>query len=228
MNKNLALFDLDLTLINIDSHSTWCEFIVKKGLVDNKESYRQKNDYFQQEYKKGTLDAVESSEFIASFLTALPLNELYQLREECIRTEIAPFIRPLALQRIEKHRKQGDDILIISATNDFVVSGVAQLFSVARENVLATPLEVKNNHFTGKLTDKPNIRADKLYHLNKWLVKNGKQVSSYDKTYAYSDSHNDLPLLEWADIATCVSPDKKLTQIAIENNWQIENWAITI
>ncbi len=223
MTKNLALFDLDLTLIDIDSHSTWGEFIEKKGLVDDKADYRQKNNYFQQEYKKGTLNAVESSEFIASFLTTLPLNELYQLREEFLRTEIQPFVRPLALQRIEKHRRQDDDIVIISATNDFVVSGIAQLFSVEKENVLATPLEIKNNHFTGKLTDKPCMQTGKIYHLNKWLA---NKNTAYAKTFAYSDSHNDLPLLKWVDTAICISPDKKLTKIAIKNNWKIENWRI--
>ncbi len=89
MNKNLALFDLDLTLLDIDSDYTWGEFIVKKGLVDI-ENYRQKNKYFHEQYKKGTLDAVEYNEFVASFLTTLPLDKLHQLREEFIETEIKP------------------------------------------------------------------------------------------------------------------------------------------
>ncbi len=222
MTKNLALFDLDLTLLDIDSDYAWGEFIIKKGLVDA-DSYRQKNIDFHQQYKQGTLDAIEYNEFVGAFLATLPLDTLYQLRAEFITTEVKPFVRPLALQRIEKHRQQGDDIVIISATNDFTVTGIAQLFAVNAENVLATPFEIKNNRFTGKLLDKPNIQAGKVYHLQKWLAKNN---AHYRKTFAYSDSHNDLPLLKWADAPICVSADKQLTQIALEKNWQIEDWRI--
>ncbi len=88
---------------------------------------------------------------------------------------------------------------------------------------MATPFEIKNNRYTGKLADKPNIQAGKVYHLNKWLA---NKNTTYATTFAYSDSHNDLPLLEWADTAICVSPDDKLTQIAIEKNWQFVDWTI--
>ncbi len=226
MNKNLALFDLDHTLLDLDSDYTWGEFIVKKGLVD-KEYYQEKNKYFHHEYEKGTLNPIEYNEFVGAFLASLPLNELYQLREEFIATEIKPFVRPLALQCIKKHRRQGDDIVIISATNDFVVSGIAQLFEIDKKNILASPLEIKDNRFTGQLSDKPNFKDGKIYHLNKWLNYQEKHNISYNKTFAYSDSHNDLPLLEWANTAICVTPDKNLTQIAIKKGWKIENWAIT-
>ncbi len=227
MNKNLALFDLDHTLLDIDSDYTWGEFIVKKGLVD-KDYYQEKNKYFHQQYEQGTLNPIEYNEFVGSFLASLPLNELYQLREEFIATEIKPFVRPLALQCIGNHRQNSDDIVIISATNDFVVSGIAQLFEIDKKNILASPLEIKNNRFTGKLSDKPNFKNGKIYHLNKWLENQQQQDICYKKTFAYSDSHNDLPLLEWADTAICVTPDKKLTQIAMEKNWQINDWAINL
>ncbi len=224
MTKNLALFDLDHTLLDLDSDYTWGEFIVKKGFVD-KEYYQQKNKYFHQEYEQGTLNPIEYNEFVAKFLTTLPLTELHQLREEYIETEVKPFIRPLALQCIENHRQQGDDIVITSATNHFIVLRVAQLFAVDAENVLASFLEMKDNRFTGKLADKANMQAGKVYHLKKWLE---KKKRSYNKTFAYSDSHNDLPLLEWADTAICVTPDKTLTQIATEKNWQIVDWSINL
>ncbi len=224
-NQSLALFDLDHTLLDIDSDYTWGEYIVKRGLVDE-QTYRKANDRFYQQYIAGTLDATEYNEFVAQFLTTLAMDELYQLRCEFIDSEIKPFIRPLALACLDKHRQQGDELVIISATNDFVVSAIAQVFAITPDNVLATPLEVKDNRYTGKLTDKPNFQAGKLYHLNRWIADKAKQGVKYQTTYAYSDSKNDLPLLKWADNPVCVSPDDTLRQIAQDEGWIIEDWSI--
>ncbi len=223
--KTLALFDLDHTLLDIDSDYTWGEYLVQQGLVDE-QAYRQSNEQFYQQYIAGTLDATEYNEFVATFLTSQSMDSLHGLRQDFLETQIKPHIRPLALQCIEQHRNQGDEVLIISATNDFVVSAIAQLFAVDAKNVLATPLEVIDNRYTGKLADKPNFQAGKLYHLNRWLADKKQQGIDYQRSYAYSDSKNDLPLLEWADVAVCISPDDTLQQIAMEKGWQIEDWSI--
>ncbi|WP_201618224.1 HAD family hydrolase [Psychrobacter urativorans] len=223
--RTLALFDLDHTLLDVDSDYLWGEYIVNKGLVDEAQ-YRTANQKFYQDYIEGTLDATEYNEFVAQFLTTLPLTRLHELREDYIKSEIDPHIRPKALSVLREHLELGHDVVIISATNDFVVSAIAERFGVEEANVLATPLEIKDERYTGKLTDKPNFKEGKIYHLDKWIDKQQVGGISFEKTYAYSDSKNDIPLLEWADVAVCVSPDDALHAHALAHRWAVEDWSI--
>lgn len=223
--KQLALFDLDHTLLDVDSDYLWGEYIVKNGLVDEAQ-YRTANQRFYQQYIEGSLDATEYNEFVADFLTTLPLERLHEIREAYLKTEIEPHIRPKATEAIQHHLEAGHDVVIISATNDFVVSAIAKHFGIEAANVLATPLEVKDNRYTGKLTDKPNFKEGKIYHLNKWLEAKQQQGTKYGKTYAYSDSKNDLPLLEWANVPVAVTPDEVLHAHALAHHWAIEDWSI--
>lgn len=223
--RELALFDLDHTLLDVDSDYLWGEYIVKNGLVDEAE-YRTANQRFYEEYIEGTLDATEYNEFVAQFLSSLPMDRLCELRDDYIKTEIEPHMRPQAISTLRHHLEAGHDVVIISATNDFVVSAIAERFGIEQANVLATPLEVNNNRYTGKLTDKPNFKDGKLYHLTKWLDGQKDQGITYDKTYAYSDSKNDLPLLEWADVAIAVTPDDVLHAHALAHRWAIEDWSL--
>lgn len=221
----LALFDLDHTLLDVDSDYLWGEYIVTHGLVDEAQ-YRTANQKFYQDYIEGTLDATKYNEFVAQFLTTLPLARLHAIREDYIKAEIEPHIRPKALQVLGEHLELGHDVVIISATNDFVVSAIAERFGIKDINVLATPLEIKDQRYTGKLLDKPNFKEGKIYHLDKWLDKQQAAGISFEKTYAYSDSKNDIPLLEWADVAICVSPDDALHAHALAHRWAVEDWSI--
>ena len=223
--RTLALFDLDHTLLDVDSDYLWGEYIVKHDLVDEAE-YRTANQKFYQDYIEGTLDATEYNEFVAQFLSSLPMDRLHELREDYIKSEIEPHIRPKAMEVLCQHIEQGHDVVIISATNDFVVSAIAERFGITEANVLATPLEIKDERYTGKLTDKPNFQAGKIYHLDKWLDKQQIAGVKFEKTYAYSDSKNDIPLLNWADIAICVSPDDALHAHALAHRWAVEDWSI--
>lgn len=223
--KQLALFDLDHTLLDVDSDYLWGEYIVKHDLVDEAQ-YRTANQKFYNDYIEGTLDATEYNEFVAQFLSSLPLDRLDELREDYIQSEIEPHIRPKAMEALCHHIEKGHDVVIISATNDFVVSAIAKRFGVESANVLATPLEIKDERYTGKLTDKPNFQAGKIYHLDKWLDKQQAAGITFEKTYAYSDSKNDIPLLEWADVAICVSPDEALHAHALAHRWAVEDWSI--
>ncbi len=225
VQKTLALFDLDHTLLDIDSDYTWGEYVVKKGLVDET-SYRQANKEFYNQYIAGTLNATKYNEFVATFLTTQTMEDLLALRADFIKTEVKPHIRPKGLDAIAKHINNGDEVVIISATNDFVVGGIAQVFAIDMANVLATPLEVKNNRYTGKLSDKPNFQDGKIYHLNKWLDAKKQQGVVFDKSYGYSDSKNDIPLLEWADVAICVTPDDVLKEKAEQVGWQVLDWSL--
>ncbi|WP_230660006.1 HAD family hydrolase [Psychrobacter sp. I-STPA10] len=221
----LALFDLDHTLLDVDSDYLWGEYIVKHGLVDEAQ-YRTANQRFYEQYIAGTLDPVEYNEFVSAFLTTLPMDRLHALREDYIKYEIEPHMRPKAVKAIREHLAQGHEVVIISATNDFIVSEIAQRFGIEEANMLATPLEVKDNRYTGKLADKPNFQEGKLYHLQKWLDRRKQAGVNFSKTYAYSDSKNDLPLLEWADVPVCISPDDTLHAHALAHHWAVEDWAI--
>lgn len=141
--KELALFDLDHTLLDVDSDYLWGEYIVKHNLVDEAE-YRTANQAFYEQYIEGTLDATEYNEFVAQFLSSLPMDRLHELREDYIKTEIEPHIRPKAMEALCHHVEKGHDVVIISATNDFVVSAIAKRFGIEDANVLATPLEIKD------------------------------------------------------------------------------------
>ncbi len=220
--SELALFDLDHTLLNVDSDYMWGEFLVEQKLV-NEALFRERNYQFYQQYIAGTLDAVEYNEFVASFLKQHSLEQLDSWRKAYINQRIVPNIRPKAVQAIEQHLQQGHDVVIISATNDFVVKEIAKLFFINEKNVLATQLEKTQQGYTGKVVGKPNFQAGKIYHLQQWI---NQQNKTYQKTYAYSDSKNDLPLLEWADVAICVTPDEILKAHALAHGWAIEDWTI--
>lgn len=228
--KELALFDLDHTLIDTDSDYMWGEFLVKKGLVDEGE-FRQKNREFYEQYVAGTLDAVVYNEFVASFLKQHTLAQLDTWRAQYIANDIAPNVRPKAVAAIHSHVTQGHDILVVSATNAFVVKAIAQtLFGILPENVLATELELTDcdgmQGYTGKVAGRPNFQDGKIYHLEQWIANQAQQGVTYSKTYAYSDSKNDIPLLQWADVAVAVSPDDTLHAHALAQHWAVEDWAI--
>lgn len=223
---NLALFDLDHTLLDVDSDHSWGQFLVERGLVDAI-AFKKANDDFYQAYLKGVLDPVAYNEFVANFLKQHPMASLQAWRDEYLESKIKPYMRQKAIEQINDHKNQGDTVLITSSTNDFVVMPIANLFGVADSQVFATRLEIVDNAYTGKVVGRPNFQEGKIYHLENFVKDKAKQGVVFDKTYAYSDSKNDLPLLSWADVAICVTPDKTLMQIAQDNNWQIVDWATT-
>lgn len=224
-SKDLALFDLDHTLIDVDSDHSWGQFIVQQGLVDKAE-YEEANDKFYQDYIASTLDPIEYNEFVANFLKSQTLDDLYDYREKYLERWVIPNMRPKAMDAIKAHRERGDKILVVSATNDFVVVPIAKLFGVAESDVLATRLEVTPDGYTGKVTGRPNFKEGKLLNLQAWIAEQNSQGVTFGKTYAYSDSRNDLPLLEWADVPVCVCPDEILHAHALAHRWAVEDWSI--
>ncbi|MDO4896690.1 MAG: HAD family hydrolase [Moraxella sp.] len=222
---NLALFDLDMTLLNVDSDHSWGQFLVERGLVDS-EFYQSMNDKFYQDYIKGVLDAVEYNEFVASFLKTKTMSQLCAYRDEYLSTWIKPAMRPKAIECISWHKAQGDTVLVISATNDFVVVPIASLFGVDNAHTLATRLEVVDNAYTGGVADLPNFKDGKIFHLKNWIKNANSNGIYFDELIAYSDSKNDLPLLNFANKAVCVNPDEVLKTHAIEQGWDVVDWRI--
>lgn len=221
---NLALFDLDMTMLNVDSDHSWGRFIVHQGLVDA-QIYADANDKFYQDYIAGTLDAVAYNEFVAAFLTTKQMSELFAYRQVYLDSWIVPNMRPKAIAQINYHKQQGDMVVVISATNDFVVKPIANLFGVDDEHTLATELEVKDHRYTGKVVGRPNFQDGKLYHLHNFINNCHQKGRYFDKIIAYSDSKNDLPLLNFADEAVCVNPDDILKCEAVVKGWRVEDWS---
>ena len=211
----LAIFDLDNTLLAGDSDHLWGQYLVDNKIVDA-EVYERENERFYREYREGNLDIFEFLAFSLAPLAEHSLEELYSWRYDFVEKTIKPIIATAAYDLVEKHRQQGDTLLIITATNRFVTEPISKLFGI--ENLLATDPEKTNTGYTGKVDGTPCFQEGKIERLNSWLDKSGENMSG---SIFYSDSHNDLPLLEKVDHPVAVDPDEKLRVYASKSNWPI-------
>jgi HAD superfamily hydrolase (TIGR01490 family) len=211
----LAIFDLDNTLIAGDSDHAWGQFLVNKGLVDG-ENFRRANDRFYEEYKAGTLNIIEYLQFSLTPLTHHSMETLTELHKEFMRDYINPMMLPKAQQLLQEHRAQGDYLLIITATNGFVTRPIATELGV--DDILTTDPEVVDNRYTGKFIGIPTFQKGKVIRLEDWLT---EKNFSLDDAYFYSDSINDLPLLEQVPNPIVVDPDLKLNAVAVERKWTV-------
>lgn len=211
----LAIFDLDNTLIAGDSDHTWGEFLIEKGVVDE-ESYKSANDRFFEDYKRGEFDIYAYLDFSLAPFSRLENAQLTSLHNEFMETKIEPMVLPKGIDLIQHHKDEGHTLLIITATNRFITEPIAKRLGI--ETILATEGEVVNGRFTGNVSGVPCYREGKVTRLKKWLEKNDK---SLNKSYFYSDSATDLPLLELVTYPHAVDPDKTLKMLAKERNWAI-------
>lgn len=212
---NLAIFDLDNTLLAGDSDYLWGRFLVDLGLVDGA-AYERQNQIFYERYCDGTLDIVEFSRFAFAPLARNPLSTLLEWRARFIRERIGPVVAPLAPALLERHRSQGDRLLITTATNRFITEPIAELLGV--DVLIATDPEFVDGRYTGELSGTPNFREGKVTRLKAWLA---EQPAPPERISCYSDSHNDLPLLLLADSPVAVDPDDRLRQTAEQRGWPV-------
>ncbi len=212
---SLTIFDLDNTLLHGDSDYEWGQFLVAQKLVDEKE-YEAANKVFYEDYKNGTLDIIKFSEFSFKPLSIRTMEELDQLHKEFMGEVIVPMIATHARALIEKHKKQGDTLLIITATNGFVTRPIAAELGI--DNILATEPLVVDGRYTTKVDGTPCFQEGKITRLNQWLKSNNE---SMENSTFYSDSINDISLLELVDNPIAVDPDEKLNEIASQRGWEI-------
>lgn len=210
---SLAIFDLDNTLLNGDSDHAWGEFMVKKGIVDES-FYRTQNDHFYELYKQSKLDIMEYLAFALKPLTRFSLDELSTLHAEFMHTVIAPMRLPKADALLQHHRQQGDYLLIITATNGFVTQPIAKALGV--DDILATDPEIKGDAYTGGIVGTPCYQDGKVTRLNQWLQQTRQNL---ENSYFYSDSINDLPLLQAVTHPVVVDGDERLTAEAQQRGW---------
>ena len=211
----LAIFDLDNTLIGGDSDYLWGNYLVSAGLVD-KAVYERENQRFYDEYRRGTLNIYEFLDFSLRPLADNPPEKLLELRERFMVDMIAPIILPAAVTLIDKHRGQGHIPLIITATNRFVTEPIARAFGV--DHLLATEPEIIDGRYTGRVAGTPTFREGKVRRIRQWLSHNNANLAD---SWFYSDSHNDLPLLEMVSHPVAVDPDETLRQHAEMKGWSI-------
>ncbi len=211
----LAIFDLDNTLIGGDSDHLWGEFLVRHGHVDA-DFYRSENDRFYREYQDGVLNIYEWLDFQFQPLAKHPLQQLQTWHQQFMSEEIEPIWLPKAVELVESHRSKGDTLLIITATNRFITEPIAAKLNIPY--LIATEPELIEGSYTGKVDGVPSYQEGKITRLNRWLE---QQQTNMDGSYFYSDSHNDLPLLEHVDHPVAVDPDETLRATAIERNWPI-------
>lgn len=211
----IALFDLDNTLIAGDSDYLWGCFLVEQGIVDS-ELYERENRRFYDQYKVGELDIHEFLDFQLRPLSEHPVDTLQQWRRQYVKEKITPILLPRAQALIDRHRQQGDTLVVITATNRFITGPIVALYDIP--HLLATEAEILDDRYTGKVAGIPCFQDGKVARLSDWLVANR---SSLDDSWFYSDSHNDLPLLNQVTHPVAVDPDEILEAHARDHDWPI-------
>lgn len=209
----LAIFDLDGTLLEGDSDYNWGQFLVERKLVDL-ETYQAANERFYQQYLQGNLDIFEYLTFSLAPLKQFQQAQLTKLHEDFMETKIQPMMQTKAFELIDHHRQQGHFLLIITATNEFVTKPISD--ALGMDHLIAPIPEKIDGMYTGKVIGVPSFQEGKVTRLNAWLEETGHTLKG---SYFYSDSHNDLPLLELVDHPVAVDADITLSQIALERKW---------
>lgn len=211
----LALFDLDNTLLGGDSDHAWGDYLCERGILDAA-TYKTRNDEFYQDYLAGTLNLTDYLNFSLEILGSTEMAQLDAWHRDFMRDCIEPIILPKALELIAKHREAGDKLVVITATNRFVTGPIVERLGI--ETLLATECEMVDGRYTGRTTDVPCFREGKVTRLNRWLEEN---QFSLEDSYFYSDSLNDLPLLEKVANPVAVDPDPKLRAEAESRGWPV-------
>jgi HAD superfamily hydrolase (TIGR01490 family) len=212
---NLAVFDLDHTLLNGDSDYLWGQFMVEQGLVDA-DYYARENQRFYDQYAAGSLDIDEFARFSLQPLIAHDLDQMRAARKRFVAEKITPCVAKQTPALLARHRAAGDTLLITTATNHFIVEPIAAMFGI--ENLLATEPELIEGRYTGRIA-RSNFRDSKVVNLRAWLA--AREGEGFEQMTGYSDSHNDLPLLEFVDQPHAVDPDPTLKAEAERRGWPV-------
>ena len=216
---NLTLFDLDGTLIETDSDHAFGEFLVRVGWADE-DRFKRRNDQFYAEYLAGTIDVAAYLDFATAAWRGRPEPEALAMRERFMREIMRPALHQRALKLVQQHQTAGDRVAIVTATNEFVTRPIADLFGI--ETLIAVELERDaQDRVTGRAEGVPTFREGKVIRVEQWLKDLGCTAQDFDRITFYSDSINDLPLLEWATHPVATNPGAQLEAVALERGWPI-------
>lgn len=217
--KNLALFDLDHTLLPLDSDYEWGQFMARIGAVDAA-PFERRNAEFYVQYQAGTLDPVEYLEFAFGTLAKFPRTQLDAWHADFMTQVIRPAIFPAALDLVKRHQDAGDEVAIITATNRFVTAPIAEAFGV-QKLIAAEPELAPNGDITGRLGGPPPYGPGKIVNLNAWLAETGRTLKDFPQSHFYSDSQNDIPLLSIVTHPVATNPNAMLLAHAQTHGWPV-------
>jgi len=213
---NLALFDLDNTLLAGDSDYNWSLFLIREGLLDAK-THHDRNEQFYADYKNGSLDIVEFLKFQLVPLSQHPKKFLDELHLKYMNEVIRPMMTDKAQALVDKHKSAGDLCVVITATNSFVTKPIATAYGI--ENLIGSDPEMVNGEYTGGVSGIPSFQEGKVTRINQWLGARGKKLNDFEKSYFYSDSHNDLSLMKLVTNPVAVNADDVLKAYAELSGW---------
>jgi HAD superfamily hydrolase (TIGR01490 family) len=215
---NLALFDLDNTLLTGDSDFEWSQFLIEQGVLD-RELFEAKNLAFYEQYKAGTLDIHEFLDFQLKPLSRHSRKVLDAWHEDFMRIKVRPMMGDKARALVRKHLDAGDVCVVITATNSFVTAPIVREFGI--EYLIGTDPEQKDGEFTGGVAGVPSFREGKVTRMEQWLAERGWNWDSFEQSCFYSDSLNDLPLLSRVKHPVAVDPDATLRAHAEQQGWPV-------
>ena len=216
MKRNLAIFDLDNTILNGDSDYSWINFLIEKRLVD-KDEYERKNKYFYDQYYQGKLNYDEWAEFALTTIKGKKPQEIEDILSKFLSEIIEPMINIYALKLLHDHTHNNDIMLLASATNSVIVEPIAKRLGF--KNIVSTEVEIIDEIYTGKVLGIPALSEGKLIKVKEWMLQNS--IESFDNTSFYSDSINDLPLLAAVSKPVAVNPDDMLREECRKRSWEI-------
>lgn len=215
---NLALFDLDNTLLAGDSDYEWGQFLIDRGVLD-RDAYEARNTAFFEQYKAGTLDIHEYLQFALEPLARHTPEDLARWHADFMDTRIRPMIGPQAQALVRRHLEAGDLCAVVTATNSFVTAPIAREFGIP--HLIATEPERAGDRFTGRVAGTPCFKEGKITRVQDWLAGLGRPLEGFSLSTFYSDSQNDLPLLSLVKQPVAVDPDEKLAAEAARRGWPV-------
>ena len=220
-SKRLALFDLDHTLLPLDSDYQWAVFMAKSGRAGDPAEALRRNEELMDRYNASELTAEQAAEFMLGLLAAHPPHLLAAWHEEFMQQVIRPAMTQRALELVQQHLAAGDLCAVVTATNSFVTAPIARAFGVP--TLIATEPEFIAGRYTGKILGIPSFKHGKVVRVNQWLAGQHQRLDDFDESYFYSDSINDLPLLEVVTHPVVTNPSASLLAVAQQRDWPVLN-----
>ncbi|ANN65913.1 HAD family hydrolase [Bordetella bronchialis] len=215
----LALFDLDHTLLPLDSDYQWADFLARTGRAGDPDEARARNEELMARYNRGELTAEQSAEFMLGLLSAHTPYDLALWHEDYMAQVIRPAIEARAIRLVAQHLEAGDLCAVVTATNHFVTAPISRAFGVP--HLIATVPEYVAGRYTGRIAGTPSFKEGKVVRVNEWLAGMGLALADFSETFFYSDSINDVPLLEAVTRPVATNPSPALRQLAQAKGWQV-------
>ena len=219
--KRLALFDLDHTLLPLDSDYQWAQYLAKSGRAGDPEIALRRNEELMERYNAGDLTAEQAAEFMLGLLAAHPPHLLAAWHEDFMQRVIRPAMSDQAVELVRKHLAAGDLCAMVTATNSFVTAPIARAFGVA--HLIATDPEYVSGRYTGRIAGTPSFKHGKVIRVNDWLSGMDRRLGDFEQSWFYSDSINDLPLLEVVTHPIVTNPSASLLRVAQDRQWPVLN-----